>query len=584
MAGCRILVAAMAAGAVAAPAAHAAPAFGPAETLTTAALSFGLLTDNLNGDGRADLTVLDYNAGVKVLRATGDKTFAPVLTIPVPNLFDIASLDVNGDGRTDLVGAEPNGQSVRVLTQVVDGSFSRSVAPGTYTAPNTLATGDLNADTFTDVVVADGDGPTTMRILFGGPTALTAAANPTVASTTAPFETATGDFDGNGRAEWALSTTGTQAAPNGELIIGRVTDTGASTVVQRIAVPGTLFDIAVADLDRDGDLDIAGASPAGVRRYINQGSGRFAEGAVVGSPGSSSVAARDLDGDGDVDLAQGTATGVTVLPGRGDGSFAASGPVLAIADVARVAAADYTGDGVPDLVASSSLSDTPGPVVLFPSVPRLGVTGAVGLGDVVVGRSGGEVAIPVRNTGAAPLASLQASSSSGEFEVLGNTCTDIPRGDTCSVRVRFKPSGTDARSGTLTLTPSSGAGEQLTLSGTGVAPDAGPPGAPGAPGTNGTNGTNGAPGAPGPAGARGPAGPASKVTCKVGKVTGKAKKLRVKVTCTVKTATTARTYRLLRGGRVVERGRVRGGVVRLSATRGRYVLVAGATRTRVQIG
>ncbi|MGH9138137.1 MAG: FG-GAP repeat domain-containing protein [Acidimicrobiales bacterium] len=136
--------------------------------------------------------------------------------------------------------------------------------------------------------------------------------------------------------------------------------------------------IKSADLDADGDADLAVVDSGGgaVRILFNQGAGTFGGGAAYPTgPGPSSVAVADLDADGDPDLAvtnEGVFPGilffgnplnrlgpgadtVVVLFNHGDGTFA-RGPAYATGPgPVDVVAADFNGDGRPDLATAAAV-------------------------------------------------------------------------------------------------------------------------------------------------------------------------------------------------------------------------------------
>jgi hypothetical protein len=172
----------------------------------------------------------------------------------------------------------------------------------------------------------------------------------------------------------------------------------------------------------------------------------------------------------------------------------------------------------------------------------------------------------VRFTGPAQIGGADAADFSipnGEDLCVGQA---LAPDQECWIGVQFTAAATGSRSATLSYgannLPSS---PTVTLSGTGIAPNAGstgPTGVPGAagssgatgsPGANGTNGTNGAPGP------RGPAGQIELITCvssaKTVKVHGKPKKTTQK-TCTTKIVSSPVKFTMAIARARLSRGRV----------------------------
>ncbi|MFJ5612681.1 choice-of-anchor D domain-containing protein [Streptomyces sp. NPDC093221] len=124
---------------------------------------------------------------------------------------------------------------------------------------------------------------------------------------------------------------------------------------------------------------------------------------------------------------------------------------------------------------NSGISGTPFcggfPTPVFPPYPAEGVTAspsALNFGSVATGSTSAAQTATVTNpTGSA--ASVSAITTSGDFSQT-NTCgTSIPANGSCTVSVKFAPTATGARAGTLTV----GAGgntSTVALSGTGTAP------------------------------------------------------------------------------------------------------------------
>ena len=153
-------------------------------------------------------------------------------------------------------------------------------------------------------------------------------------------------------------------------------------------------DIAIADFNHDGHLDLAIANHT-VPQFtllLGDGKGGFhpAPGSpftILTKPHSHGIAAADFNGDGNIDVAieSWAEDKVTVVLGDGKGSFATPGTQYAVGrhPYERLRAADMDGDGRPDIVTANFeganitvlLSDPPNPRsgrdTLHPSAPKL---------------------------------------------------------------------------------------------------------------------------------------------------------------------------------------------------------------------
>ena len=136
--------------------------------------------------------------------------------------------------------------------------------------------------------------------------------------------------------------------------------------------------VALGDLDGDGDLDAyvsnrTEASPVFDRIYLNDGRGRFIDKGLQIDVRNAQIALADLDGDGDLDVFASTnqAPGVPaagdedlVLFNRGDGRMVDSGQRLGLDEGGHVALADVDGNGTIDAVVGNlggdNAADRPG--------------------------------------------------------------------------------------------------------------------------------------------------------------------------------------------------------------------------------
>ncbi|MBK9064889.1 MAG: VCBS repeat-containing protein [Acidobacteria bacterium] len=118
----------------------------------------------------------------------------------------------------------------------------------------------------------------------------------------------------------------------------------------------------VSDVDRDGDLDLVAIDAKGdlvLRVNLRQGVFRTVPLHVSGAV---DLAVEDVNGDGNPDILVGTAKGLRLLIGKGDGSFLEGadnglGGGAAPAAVRAVVLADFDNDGFPDVIAATAAGD-----------------------------------------------------------------------------------------------------------------------------------------------------------------------------------------------------------------------------------
>src|SRR5262249_29455325 len=153
------------------------PSFAAAANFPVGTDPYSVATVDVNGDGKLDLLVA--NAGSNTVSVLINQTlpgattpsFAgpysyPVGTTPVA----VAAVEVNGDGRPDLLGANQGSNTVAVLlNQTAAGasipSFAAATSFSVGTLPRSVAAADVNGDGLPDLLVAN-QGSNTVSVLL----------------------------------------------------------------------------------------------------------------------------------------------------------------------------------------------------------------------------------------------------------------------------------------------------------------------------------------------------------------------------------------------------------------------------------
>jgi hypothetical protein len=365
------------------------PSFAVQQAFATGATPDSIVVADLNGDGKPDVAVTNYNhnSGLSVLLNTTPAgataaTFAAQQFFYVGNgAFAVAAGDFNGDGRLDLAVANrypDNGLLVLLNTTAPGASFVSFAVPQVFAAasyPASLAVADLNGDARPDLVVANGSTNTVWVLLnttAPGASSASFAEPQTFAIGSQPMALAVADFNSDGKLDLAVTYgTGLSMLPN-------TTPIGADEVAfadQQLFTtdPATYKTAAVADFNLDGKPDIAGAFFYGntVSVLLNTTSGDSGaigfgpQQAFLAGRGTDSVAVADFNSDGKPDIATANSSDNTVsvllnttATGAGIPNFARQQTFATGSSPNSVVAGDLNGDGRPDVIVASPVENT----------------------------------------------------------------------------------------------------------------------------------------------------------------------------------------------------------------------------------
>lgn len=309
----------------------------------------------------------DY--GISPLVTNCNTPFSYASAVPASTSpLAVASGDFNNDGNPDLAVANNTAGTGTVSIRLNDGrgSFTIPATPevNVGTTPTSVAVGDFNGDGKIDFATANsGTGQNSVSIRLGnGDGSFTAAAD--VAVGTGPRVIALGDYNNDGNLDLAVANI-TSANVSIRLGNGNGTFSNPPSPIPSAVIVGTnSLTIAAGDFNNDGNLDFAagnfGSASASIRLGNGDGSFTAAADVAVGA-GPFSIAVGDINNDGYLDFATAnqTAGNVSIRLGNGDGTFSTAPANVTVGTNPRfVALGDFNRDGKLDFAAANNTSAT----------------------------------------------------------------------------------------------------------------------------------------------------------------------------------------------------------------------------------
>jgi hypothetical protein len=446
---------------------------------------------DFNGDGKLDAVIASYtpdNSGnVCVLLGKGDGGFQPqqCSTSAGAGWQTLVAADVNGDNKLDLIAVDTANNVTDVFLSKGDGTFQSPIPVNCCTRPAYVGVGDFNGDGKLDLVISDLGSTQSasgqLTVMLGNGDGTFASGGNYFSNAIVVGRIAVGDFNKDGKLDVAFEES--DLNNNGVDSVNFLLGNGDGTFLLGTEITGFGgWGLLVADLNGDGNLDlVANNAPADANGFVSlldvclgNGDGTFQVPVNYGRYQGFLPGLADFNGDGLPDVLTTSSDTIgndswNLFLGNADGSLQPEVSLFGNVLLATIATSigDFNNDGRPDFTASNL-------IVLQGSFPgaTLAPT-AKDFGSINVGKTTSSQFVTLTNSGnlattisGTPISGPNAS----DFAISSSSCgSSLAVGASCQINMTFTPSASGLRTALLTINDNvPGNPVTATLTGTGV--------------------------------------------------------------------------------------------------------------------
>ncbi len=287
--------------------------FSSAGNFTTGSASFEIASGDIDGDGKLDIVSIG-TSNFSILRNTstsGTISFATKVDVAASYQYRVKLADVDGDGRLDVITSSNYSSNFNVYLNTSSiGTISFNTTPtsiGGLNGSRHITIGDINMDGKTDVIAAN-EGTTNALLFLNTSTSGSVSFGSGIAVAGGYWYNSVGDFDGDGKND-ILSNGGNVSLLTNNYTSGTFTSSNL-TNASNISSSDGLSYTTQSDFNGDGKIDYFTSfqnSGSYVYWYKNNyTSGAFSASSFAANSASFSSPYQmiicDFDGDGKQDI------------------------------------------------------------------------------------------------------------------------------------------------------------------------------------------------------------------------------------------------------------------------------------------